>query len=564
MQYKVLALGILAALGTSVIVGCNSSSDTVATVPPAPEQPAPADTTIALSKLGQYQTGLFDQSAAEIVKYDAANQNAYVVNAASGKVDILNLSNPAAPTKVGDLDGSDIGGAANSVSIYGGVIAVAIEAATKQDPGAVLLFDASNGQRLNNLTVGALPDALTFTPDGKFILVANEGEPNSDYTNDPVGSISVIDMQNGAAKATVKTADFTAFNGQEDSLRQSGVRIYGPNATAAQDFEPEWITVTADSKTAYVSLQENNAIAVVDIATATVNKVLPLGFKDWNASASNGLDASDKDDKINIQKWPVYGMYQPDTIEVYETNGQTYLVTANEGDSRDYDAWTEEFRVKDLQIDGQAFPNAATLQLDENLGRLGVTSTMGVSNDCNPSDVTTDVETACSYSALYTFGGRSMSVFQVTDTGLKMVFDTGSQMEQEVAKTYAADFNSNNDENDSFDKRSDNKGPEPEGLALGQVDGKTYAFVGLERQGGLMVYDITNPEQTQFVQYITTRDFALPNEDDLLVTSDLGPEGVYFIPSDKSPEASKKPMVLVGYEVSGTTGTFEVNVLPIK
>jgi len=526
-------------------------------------QPAPVNTTIALSKLGQYKTGVFDQSAAEIVKYDAANQNAYVVNAASGKVDILNMSNPAAPTKVGELDGSDIGGAANSVSIYGGVIAVAVEAAIKQDPGAVLLFNA-NGQRLNKLTVGALPDALTFTPDGKYILVANEGEPSTDYTNDPVGSISVIDMQNGAEKATVKTANFTAFNGQETSLRESGVRIYGPNASAAQDFEPEWITVTADSKTAYVSLQENNAIAVVDVATASVAKVLPLGFKDWNASANYGLDASDKDDKINIQKWPVYGMYQPDTIEVYQANGQTYLVTANEGDSRDYKAWTEEFRVKDLQLDSQAFPDAATLQLDENLGRLGVTSTMGVSNDCSPSDLNTDVETACTYNKLYTFGGRSMSIFQVTDNGLTRVFDTGSQMEQEVAKTYAADFNSNNDANDTFDSRSDAKGPEPEGMALGQVDDKTYAFVGLERQGGLMVYDITKPEQTQFVQYITTRDFALPNDEPLLVTTDLGPEGVYFVSGDKSPDANKKPIVLVGYEVSGTTGSFVVNSLPIK
>jgi hypothetical protein len=303
---------------------------------------------------------------------------------------------------------------------------------------------------------------------------------------------------------------------------------------------------------------------VVDIATAKVNNVLPLGFKDWNASTSNGFDASDKDDKINIQKWPVFGMYQPDTIEVYETNGMTYLVTANEGDSRDYDAWTEEFRIKDLQLDSQAFPDAATLQLNENLGRLGVTSTLGVSNGCNPSDVTTDVEKACTYSELYTFGGRSMSIFQVTDTGLKLVFDTGSQMEQEVASTYAANFNSNNDENDSFDSRSDAKGPEPEGMALDQVDGKTYAFVGLERQGGLMVYDITKPEQTRLVQYITTRDFALPNEENLLVTTDLGPEGVYFIPGDKSPDVNKKPMVLVGYEVSGTTGSFVVNVLPSK
>ncbi|MBS3799595.1 MAG: choice-of-anchor I family protein, partial [Thioalkalivibrio sp.] len=358
------------------------------------------------------------------------------------------------------------------------------------------------------------------------------------------------------------TADFRAFNGQEDDLRAAGVRIFGPGANAARDFEPEWIEVSADSGTAYVSLQENNAIGVVDIGSASVTDVFPLGLKDWSEAgpwSGSGFDASNRDGAINIRHWPILGIHQPDTIRLYEAAGETYLLTANEGDARDYDGWTEEFRIKDLQLDPAAFPEAATLQEDANLGRLRVTSTLGVSNGCDPSSRTTDVEADCVYDTLYAYGARSMSIFRVTETGLDRVFDSAAQMEETTADAFPAYFNSNNDENDSFDSRSDDKGPEPEGLATGTVDGRTYAFVGLERIGGVMVYDITAPQDTTFVQYINNRDFGLPNTPEALTTTDLGAEGLYFIDSANSPEPDGRPLLLVGNEVSGTTTVFSID-----
>ncbi|MGC9457378.1 MAG: choice-of-anchor I family protein [Halothiobacillaceae bacterium] len=545
MKKNLLAVSMAAILGGVVLTGCDSDDDH----------------SIKLTASGQYQTGLFDESAAEIVSYDAQTQRAFVINAFSGKVDILDMSNPAALDKLGEIDVSDLGGAANSVAVHSGVVAVAVENNDKQANGFVAFFDA-DGVRQNVVTVGALPDALTFSADGRYVAVANEGEPNDEYTVDPEGSVSIIDLSNGVMSPVVRTADFRAFNGQEDALRAKGVRIFGPGASAAQDFEPEWVEFTADGSTVYVSLQENNAIAVVDVATATVTDVFPLGFKDWSensAIAGSGFDASNRDGKINIRHWPVMGVYQPDTIRVYERDGAHYIVTANEGDARDYDAWTEEFRIKNLQLDPTAFPNAAELQQDENLGRLRVTSTLGVSNGCNPSDMSTDVETDCVYNQLFAYGGRSMSIFRVTDDGLEQVFDTGSQMEETIAELYPDDFNSNNDENDSFDSRSDDKGPEPEGIALGEVGGSTYAFVGLERVGGVMVYNITDPENTEFVQYITTRDFSLPNDERLLTTTDLGEEGLHFVHASEAPAAANgNALLIVGNEVSGTTRVFTV------
>ncbi|MFO7813694.1 MAG: choice-of-anchor I family protein, partial [Pelovirga sp.] len=518
---------------------------------------------IEMSVLGQYQSDIFDASAAEIVSYDPVSQRAFVINAASGEVDILDLSIPGNPTFISPIDVSDLGADANSVAVKDEIVAIAVESAVRTDNGFVAFYDTA-GTRLNVVDAGALPDALTFSPDGRYVLVANEGEPASDYSSDPEGSVTIIDLANGVLNPVVRTADFQAFNGSENDLLAQGIRIFGPGASAAQDFEPEWVEISADSSTAYVSLQENNAIAVVDIETATVTDIFPLGFKDWSLDgqwSGVGFDASNRDAGINLQYWPVKGMFMPDTIRLYEIAGERYLITANEGDARDYDTWTEEFRIKDLQLDPVAFPTAATLQLDDALGRLRVTSTLGVSNGCDPSALTTDVEDDCVYDELYVYGGRSMSIFRVTDTGLELVFDTGSQMEETIADLFPADFNSNNDENDSFDSRSDDKGPEPEGAAIGEIDGRTYAFIGLERIGGVMAYDITEPDTTKFVQYINNRDFTLVNDPTLLTTTDLGAEGFHFIPAVDSPDSAGRPLLLVGNEVSGTTTVFAIELI---
>ena len=517
--------------------------------------------------------GAFDESAAEIVAYDRRNRRLFVVNANDTTVDVLDISDVSAPSLISTIDATLEGAAANSLAVNGTLLAVAIEANTKTDNGKVVFYDTTSLAKLGEVAVGALPDMVTFTPDGNNFIVANEGEPNDDYSVDPEGSVSIIDVSTGIANATVNTASFTSFNGQVAALRNAGVRIFGPGASVAQDLEPEYIAVSADSSTAFVALQENNALAVVNINNATVTDVLPLGFKDHNVFG-NELDVSNRDDRINIRNWPTLGMYQPDTIAAYSFNGDTFIVTANEGDARDYDTWTEEFRVKDLTLSGD-LANDTSLQDDENLGRLRVTSTLGISNGCNASqlptalgdlngdtatdvdDVVFQVEENCEYDTLYSYGARSFSIWNAQG---ELVFDSGNDFERITAARIPADFNSNNDENDSFDSRSDDKGPEPEALALGQINGQTYAFIGLERVGGIMVYNISNPQAPQFVQYITTRDFS--GVADLGTAGDLAPEGFAFIKASDSPNG--KPLLAVGNEVSGTTTLFQIDVVELR
>lgn len=536
---------------------------------------------IRLTVLGQYQSGVYLQSAAEIVTYDPSTQRGFVINAASGEVDVLDLSNPATPTLAFTIDVSDLGADANSVAVKNGVVAVAVEAKNRADNGLVALYD-TNGTRLSVVEVGALPDALTFSPNGRWVLVANEGEPVEDYARDPEGSVSIIDLSVGAANVTqanVRTADFRAFNGREDELRSQGIRIFGPGASAAQDFEPEWVEVAADNRTAYVSLQENNAIGVIDIESARVTAIHPLGFKDWSEKgqwAGNGFDAS-RQGEVNIRHWPVFGIFQPDTIRIFETGGETYILTANEGDARDYDQdqwWSEEFQLSRLRLDPAAFPNAEILQAPDQLGQLMVTSTMGVANDCNPSLTTAEakaagyenvrayVEAECVYDAIYTFGGRSFALFQVTRTGLELVWDSGSQMEETVLALTPEFFNADHRHREvQLKRRSPNKGPEPEGIAVGTIGDRTYAFVGLERVGGIMVYDITNPAETTLVKYINNRNFSLATSPEGGTTTDLGAEGLHFIPAADSPDPQGRPVLMVGNEVSGTTTLFAIDQL---
>lgn len=501
---------------------------------------------LSLQVLGQYRTGVFDEGAAEVVAHDARNQRLFVVNAQAATVDVLDINDPTQPLLIGTIDASTLGAGANSVAVHKDLVAVAIEAEDRQAPGVVAFYDATDLTLIDSVSVGALPDMVTFTPNGRYALVANEGEPSDDYSVDPEGSVSVIDLRHGVQNATVRTAGFGAFNGMEAALRAKGVRIFGPNATAAQDLEPEYITVSGDSRLAWVSLQEANALAVIDVRRAKVVDILPLGTKD-HSLPGNELDASDRDGGINLRNWPVRGLYLPDAIDSYGFRGKTFIVSANEGDTRDYDGFSEEARVRDLALDPTAFPNAAELRQTSMLGRLKVTNTAG------------DTDGDGDYDTLYSFGGRSFSIW---DAHGNRVYDSGSDIEALTALELPDDFNSDNAGNDSFDTRSDDKGPEPEGVTLGQIKGRTYAFIGLERVGGILVYDVTNPYRVRFVDYFNHRDFSvdtqLPDGSTNPLAGDLGPEGLTFIPAHASPNG--KPLLAMGNEVSGTTTLLQIDI----
>jgi len=496
-----------------------------------------ASAQFVLEKLGTYATGIFDEGAAEIVAHDPGTQRLFFVNADAGTVDVLDINDPTQPMLINQIDLADFGDGANSVDIFNGIVAVAVEADESTDPGQVVFLD-TDGNVLNNVTVGVLPDMVTFANEGSVLLVANEGEPNDDYDVDPEGSVSIVDLSAGVENATVTQVSFTSLNDQRDALISEGVRIFGPNATVAQDLEPEYIAVDESTGLAYVSCQENNAFVVVDIAAAEVVDVLPLGYKD-HSIPSNGFDASNRDDNIEVWERPTLGMYQPDAIKTFEANGQTYIITANEGDARDYDGFSEEARVEDLTLDPTAYPNAASLQMEENLGRLNTTTATG------------DIDGDGDVDQIYSYGARSFSIW---DTNGNQVYDSGNEFEKFLSQIDPENFNSNNDENGSRKSRSDDKGPEPEAVATATINGKLYAFIGLERQGGLMVYDITDPANAKYQFYINNRNFDVDAESPEV--GDLGVEDIRIIRGSDSPTG--RMLVVTSNEVSGTVTIFGV------
>ncbi|QYK14620.1 choice-of-anchor I family protein [Shewanella rhizosphaerae] len=525
--------------------------------------------------VGRYESGVYGQSAAEIVGFHVASKRIFVVNAQSGMVDIVDAANLAAIPVAGSdalvlnnlpkqavLDvAQDLGlarlGGVNSLAIYGDLLAVAIERGDeagngKQGMGYVAFYhidSAGEASLIHGVEVGALPDNVVFSHDGKQVLVAGEGEPSDDYSVDPLGTVAIIAVTDGVPATSATLLDFSDFNlgGAREAELSSDIKINGPGASRAQDLEPEYISVSPDDKLAYVSLQENNAIAVIDIPSKAVKAIWPLGFKDFGL-AKNAIDASDKDDRVNIQAYPgVVGLYQPDTIASYQWHGSDFVVTANEGDSRDYGGFSEEARADDLTLDAN-HPQFAAAQDKTQLARLKVTTSMG------------DEDGDGDFDKIVAYGGRSFSIW---DQNGQQVFDSGSDFSRITAALLGMNFNNNNEENKG-DSRSDDKGAEPEALAIGEIEGKRYAFIGLERTSGFMIYEITNPFAVKFVDYVVNRDFEVGFEIDGSditgspgAAGDLGPEGMSFVAAADSPNG--KPLLIIGNEVSGSTSVYQLS-----
>lgn len=431
--------------------------------------------------------------AAEITAFDPSTSRLFAVNNGTvNKIDVLDITNPSAIRLVGSIPVAPYGGYVNSVAVSNGKVAAAIESINKQENGKIVVFDTKTLAEIKVITVGALPDMVTYTPDGKYILSANEGEPNDAYTVDPDGTVSIIKV----ADYSVQTVSFSSWAGAYSVLAGKGMRIFGPGKNFTKDIEPEYITVSSDSKTAWVTLQENNTVAKIDIASGQVSDLLPLGFKQYNLPG-NLIDPSDKDNRVDFSRTfnNIFGMYMPDGIANIEYNGNTFLITANEGDAREYPGFSEMKRASTVVWNPLSFPNRVIDRADSILGRLNITTTLG------------DHDGDGSYEQLYSLGGRSFSIWNA-QTGTQ-IFDSKNELELKARDLGLYD-----------DTRSDDKGVEPEAATTGWVGKTQIAIIGMERADAFAIYDVTDPFNPLFIKMYATGD---------------APEGVLFIPASKSP-----------------------------
>ncbi|ASP38002.1 alkaline phosphatase [Bacterioplanes sanyensis] len=562
--------------------------------------------TLTLSLVDSYQSGnAFDSASAEIVSYDACSDRLYVVNANDKTVDVLSLASAnSAPQKAGQIDLNSVAtaagisiGAANSVSTAQGLVAVAIEAANKQDPGLLALYRSDDLSLLATYPAGSLPDMVSLSSDGRYLLSANEGEPSGDYSNDPEGSVTIVDLANGftADQAQVKQVRFDGFNQGNSRHAELGsmVRLAGPAGTSvAQDLEPEYLTLASNGK-AYVALQENNALAIIDVASARVDTIKGLGLKPWDAASGNQLDASNRD--AGTGQFASYelltGLYMPDTIASVNINGQDYVLSANEGDGREY-LYSASQAVCDAAghlWDGDAFQpggededaNKYQTELDDCIAFIDearggdlqdrvaddhpLKAALGDNDQLKRLKFVTDQNSIAATEPLMSFGARSFSIWNANG---ELVFDSGDDIAKRVFASEGDYFNATNDVNllsETADNRSDDKGIEPEAIEVAQIGERTFVFVGLERQGGIIVYDISIPSAPVFQSYLNHRDFTAPvctevNDDGECdndtynpAAGDLGPESIEYF------SRGGEHWLAVGNEVSGTTSVYRLS-----
>lgn len=505
-----------------------------------------------VNQIAQYDSGA-GEGGTEILAYDQGTKRAFVTNGAKNGMDILSFENLESgkftvvkSSKHIKLEDFGIEKVADITSVAShptlDLVALSVVSDPKTDPGYVVLL-TKDGEFISKVQVGALPDMVAFTPDGKKLLSANEGEPSDDYSVDPEGTISIIDVTGDLKKVTAQTLTF------KDVKLDENVRV-SSKGTTLQQLEPEYITVSSDSKRAYVSLQENNAIATINLENNTIIDVKGLGIKDHSV-AGNELDGK-RDKKTNIEKLPLLGFYMPDAIDTFTVGEKSYILTPNEGDARDYEAYSEESSIGDIadqiQLKAENYKGYTQKELDQLVAD-------GLLDELEKTNITLEngKNAEGKYEALYSYGGRSFSIFD-GDT-MELVFDSGSEFEKITADALPDYFNTSNDEI-SYDKRSSSKGPEPETVVTGEIEGVNYAFIALERTSGIMVYDLTNPESPEFVTLISSRDFS---ED---VKGDVSPEGLQFIPADVSPTGY--PLLAATHEVSGTVAVYEFGGKEIK
>lgn len=472
-----------------------------------------------------------DGGLVEIVCYNTDAMVAYAVSGSTGElivVDMADLTTDGLSALgynmeelVGEIGGFVYGDMSSlAVNADNTKLAVALQAEDYAANGLVAIFDLDADGNVTGyptfIECGVQPDALTFTPDGTTVLVANEGEPRDGYGEgavDPEGSVTIIDM----ATLSANTVNFDDVAIDADVLIKTG-------ATASEDLEPEFISAT--NTVAYVALQENNAIAVLDLTTGQFTGVYGLGLIDYSEVA---IDIESKDEAYTSTTYEnLYGIRMPDGITVYEIDGKTYLYTANEGDGREWGEGDSEY-VNEVK---------GTTSLTGNI------ETEGKVTWFNPEDYE-----MLDQDSDYLFGARSFSIFEVTTDGLTLVYDSGEDFSSIVAELFPEYFNCSNDDI-SVEDRTAKKGVEPEYTTVGEVDGEIYAFTGLERQGGIMIYNVTDPSNAYFVNYINSRDYS---ED---IAGDVAPEGLAFVSASDS--ATGNALLLVANEVSGTMSVIEL------
>jgi len=479
-----------------------------------------------------------------------------------------------------------------------------------------------------------------------MILVANEAEAGLDGDGmflNPEGSVTIFPTKSLKTGETVpkkelqksaKTIGFEFLNENPEKYTKKGVRwVWRGQAleegadtqTFSKDIEPEQVIVTADGKKAYVNLQENNAIAILDLEKMKITSVESYGVKDFS-KPGNEADFIE-DGTPSLESWPLFGFYQPDVITTFNHEGENFIVTANEGDVKEYNPEDQNITEWNEFMTGTEFVNfteppisedvVAALADESQLGSLEISRVDGISG------MTDDGQPI--FNKLFTYGGRSWSIFREDD--LSLVYDSGDDFERVLGEFFPWTFNS--DEPDSFctptpgpdaepsdvdleetlmdpeelaalidqanidladfeaspdaeaagleepttalttkpedlaDTRSSDRGPEPEAVLVGSIGDRRLLIVTVEKGSSLFVYDISDPFKPvwQSAIYPGAHGETWAELYNRRAMIDLDPEGLVFVKAEDSPTGD--PLLMVSGAESGTISIYKVTTMDV-
>lgn len=591
----------------------------------------------------------FGMGAVEKTAWDEGEKYLYTVSEA-GYVNVVDYSSPSSPSVVSafaiNLKGkklTDIAVCASARMLF-----VAHGADDTVSNGRVRFYATARREGavapafLKEVVTGPLPDMIAPNGDCTMLAVANEGEgkySSATGLTDPPGSVSIVKDLTAASPTVVSVS--LASLGSDEELIAKGVHLplskkameywddhsaiaadlnfstARGSYTSAMSLEPEYLGWSASGSKVFVGLQENSAIVTVDVPAAadwaskppSASRIDALGLKDWSESGSTaGVDLI-ADGNCTLKKFPGYKtLRQPDSIAVVSVDGIDYILSANEGDDKEYGDFEEKMKAKDvIASDGtvklaKMTVDSAALSNYKAQNDLGADSKRRVTIGSASIDYSTP--SAPKITDMVGFGGRGISIWKPADAGLTLVWDSGSQMEVEQCSAYPWAHNGVQDEefalvngvlynassaglqstiremNDpavdgcadrgdgqagacplgkTIDSRSPKDGAAPEAIVAGVACGRLLAVTATEKQGTAFVYDISEIASPKLLYVRHLSPASEKKSPGIAYTArelgEIDPEGMVFLEAAASP--SGKPAVLFGGAWSGTVSMWE-------
>lgn len=262
-----------------------------------------------------HNVGIGETTVSEIVAATANGRLLVYTDSPGNRIGFIDISNPSSPQAAGVLD---VGGEPTSVDVLGNryvLVAVNTSPSLIAPSGRLKVYDLTTMTEAADHFLPGQPDAIKLSPNGQYAAVAIENERDED--------VEVDGVEGGLPQFPAGLLVVVRTQGPPAGWSLTQVALIGLAAYAPSDPEPEFVDVN-DKNQAVVSFQENNHLAIVDLASGTIVNHFPAGAVDLEH-----IDADETTDVIALDDALDGVPREPDAVTWI---GRDLFATANEGD----------------------------------------------------------------------------------------------------------------------------------------------------------------------------------------------------------------------------------------